>query len=38
MFENGIDEDLDNCHQKIRQELHSSVKKQNSYFLKVEFE
>lgn len=37
-FENGINDDLDNCHQKIKQELQTNVRKQNSYFLKVEFE
>lgn len=37
-FENGINEDLDNCHDKIRHELHLRVKKQNSQFMGVEFE
>lgn len=37
-FEAGINEDLDNCHVKIYHELQASVKKQSSYFLKVEFE
>ena len=37
-FENGINEDLDNCHQKIKHELQVSVRRQNSPFLKVEFE
>lgn len=37
-FENGINEDLDNCHEKIKQELQISVRKQNSKFMQVEFE
>ena len=37
-FEAGINEDLDNCHIKIYHALQANVKKQSSYFLKVEFE
>lgn len=37
-FEIGISDDLDNCYSKIHQELQSNVKRQNSYFLRVEFE
>ena len=37
-FKEGVSEDLDNCRQKIKDELQISVRHQTSYFLRVEFE
>ena len=37
-FESGINEDLDNCHDKIKQELQIRVRKQNSHFMRIDFE